>query len=182
LHVSEPTDEQLAAEAVREGSDGPAFVELIRRHQDRIWRVCYRLMGDAHDAQDAAQEVMVRMFTNRAQFQGRSRYSTWVHGVAIRTCLALRRGRGRRQRRVGYASDEMLANQPGEESTSSGLSSDTRQMLDTLDENDRAMLILKHAENYTYDDLAEMFELSTSACKMRVSRAREKLRQQFPDA
>jgi RNA polymerase sigma factor (sigma-70 family) len=76
----------------------------------------------------------------------------------------------------------MLANQPGEESTSSGLSSDTRQMLDTLDENDRAMLILKHAENYTYDDLAEMFELSTSACKMRVSRAREKLRQQFPDA
>ena len=50
------TDEELAAEAAREDSDGPAFTELVHRHQDRVWRVCYRLMGNDDDASDAAQE------------------------------------------------------------------------------------------------------------------------------
>ena len=47
-------------------------------------------MGNADDASDAAQEVFVRLFTNRTKFEGRSKYSTWVHGVAIRTCLSMR--------------------------------------------------------------------------------------------
>ena len=53
------------------------------------------------------------------------------------------------------------------------------QMLETLDEEDRAMLILKYAEGYDYEELAAIFELSVSACKMRVSRAREKLQQRY---
>ena len=48
-------------------------------------------------------------------------------------------------------------------------------------EEDRAMLILKHAEGYSYQDLAEMFDLSVSACKMRLSRARDKLKKRFPN-
>ena len=55
------------------------------------------------------------------------------------------------------------------------------QMLEVLDEEDRAMLILKYAEGYQYEELAEIFGLSTSACKMRLSRAREKIQQHFPD-
>ena len=54
-------------------------------------------------------------------------------------------------------------------------------MLEILDEEDRAMLILKYAESYDYEELADIFELSVSACKMRLSRAREKLQQRFPD-
>ncbi|MEK6248267.1 MAG: sigma-70 region 4 domain-containing protein, partial [Planctomycetales bacterium] len=54
-------------------------------------------------------------------------------------------------------------------------------MLDILGEEDRAMMILKHAEGHSYDDLAEMFDMSVSACKMRLSRAKEKLKRRFPD-
>ena len=54
-------------------------------------------------------------------------------------------------------------------------------MLEILDEEDRAMLILKYAESYDYEELAAIFDLSVSACKMRLSRAREKLQQRFPD-
>ena len=96
--IRDLSDEQLAAEAAREGSDGPAFVALVERFQDRVWRVCYRLMGNAEDASDATQEVFVRLFLQRAQFEGRSKYSTWMHGIAIRTCLMMRRGRGRRKK------------------------------------------------------------------------------------
>ena len=175
------TDEQLAAEAVREGSDGPAFVELVRRYRERVWRICYRLLGNEHDAQDAAQEVFVRLFTSRGKFAGRSKYSTWVHGVAVRTCLTLRRGRGRRQRRVATVSDEALQHQAAQsDKAAGGLSLDLTEMLDVLDEEDRAMLILNYAEDYSYEDLADMFELSVSACKMRVSRARDRLQKKFP--
>ena len=62
-----------------------------------------------------------------------------------------------------------------------GLAMDLMKMLESLDEEDRAMLILKYAEGYDYEELAEMFELSVSACKMRLSRAREKLQQRYPE-
>ena len=55
-------------------------------------------------------------------------------------------------------------------------------MLEILDEEDRAMLILKYAEGYDYEELAEIFNLSVSACKMRLSRAREKLQKAYPDS
>lgn len=180
LELSERTDEQLAALAAREGSDGPAFGELLRRQREPVWRICYRLMGSEHDAADAAQEVFVRLFFHRDKFAGRSKYATWAHSVAVRTCLALRRSRGRRQRRVGEASDEMIQREPAHESASAAADQlDLVQMLDTLDEDDRALLVLKYAENYSHEELAEMFEISVSACKMRISRARERLKERF---
>lgn len=182
MEVTERTDEQLAAEAAREGSDGPAFVALVERFRQRVWRICYRLLGNEQDANDAAQEVFVRLFLNRAKFAGRSKYATWVHAIAVRTCLTIRRGRGRRQRHEDTTSDEAWADRPqNRERATPGLSLDLMHMLEILDEEDRAMLILKYAEGYDYEELAEIFDLSVSACKMRLSRAREKLQQKFPD-
>jgi RNA polymerase sigma-70 factor, ECF subfamily len=178
--VQQFTDEQLAAAAAREGSDGPAFVELVERFRQRVWSICYRLLGNEHDAGDAAQEVFVRLFLHRAKFEGRSKYSTWVHGIAVRTCLTIRRGRGRRQRHESLASDETIeAQSPGTKPVTEGLSLDLMQMLDILDEEDRALLILKYAENYSHEELAEVFGISVSACKMRISRARDKIQERF---
>jgi RNA polymerase sigma-70 factor (ECF subfamily) len=183
LELTDRTDEALAAEAAREGSDGPAFVALLDRYRDRVWRICFRLMGHADDAQDAAQEVFVRLFLNRAKFDGRSKYSTWVHGVAVRTCLTLRRGRTRRRRHEATAGETVLETQAGaKHAAAPGLSLDLERMLETLDEEDRALVILKYAENYSYEELAEIFGLSESACKMRVSRAREKIQKKFGDS
>jgi RNA polymerase sigma-70 factor (ECF subfamily) len=65
--------------------------------------------------------------------------------------------------------------------TPSGLSLDLQAMLETLDEDDRALLLLKYGEGYSHEELAAIFEISVSACKMRISRAREKIQKQFPD-
>ena len=182
LQITERTDEQLAAEAAREGSDGPAFVALVERFRQRVWRICFRLLGNEQDANDAAQEVFVRLFLNRAKFAGRSKYATWVHAIAVRTCLTIRRGRGRRQRHEDTPSeDQWEQHQASRERTTPGLSLDLMHMLEILDEEDRAMLILKYAEGYDYEELAAIFDLSVSACKMRLSRAREKLQHKFPD-
>lgn len=179
--LSDRTDDELVAEAARESSGGAAFNCLLERYRQKVWRICFRLMGNEQDANDAAQEVFVRLFLNRASFAGRSKYSTWLHGVAVRTCLTLRRSRSRRLKRVAVTSDPPERPAATTQATSKALELDLMQMLDTLSEEDRAMLILKHAEGHSYEDLAEMFDLSVSACKMRVSRAREKLKERFPD-
>jgi len=179
--LAQLTDEALAGEAAREGSDGPAFVALVERFRLRVWRICFRLLGNEQDANDAAQEVFLRLFLHRGRFAGRSKYATWVHGVAVRTCLTLRRGRGRRQRRESpLLPAQVESAQASRPSPSPGLTMDLMSMLETLDEEDRAMLILKYAEGHDYEELAAIFELSVSACKMRLSRAREKLQQRYP--
>lgn len=174
-------DEELAAQAAREGSDGVAFTELMDRYRERVWRVCWRLMGTEHDAEDAAQEVFVRLFFERGKFAGRSRYSTWLHGVAIRTCLMLRRSRTRRRRRespesggeVGIA--EMHADPQASPETAVDAAHDAQKVLEQLDEEDRALVLMRFAENHDYDELAEMFGSTSGALRMRISRIRERL-------
>jgi RNA polymerase sigma-70 factor (ECF subfamily) len=182
LNVTELTDEQLAALAAREGSDGPGFTALLDRFRQRVWSVCFRLMGNETDASDAAQEVFVRLFLNRGKFEGRSKYSTWVHGIAVRTCLSMRRGRGRRQKHERTVADETtLPEAPGRSEPPAGLSLDLSQILESLEEDERALLLLKYAEGYSHEELAEIFEISVSACKMRISRARDKIQKQYQD-
>ena len=89
----------------------------------------------------------------------------------------LRRGHGRRRNRELAAGRESTQQAEGDAESSL----DLMQMLDTLDDEDRALLILKYAQGHSYDELAEMFELSVSACKMWISRARDRLRQRFPE-
>jgi RNA polymerase sigma-70 factor (ECF subfamily) len=179
------TDEALAALASREGSDGRAFVELESRFRKRVWSICFRLLGNESDAQDAAQDVFVQLFLQRAKFRGESKYSTWVHAIAVRTCLMMRRSRGRRHRREGIPTgadlDSVGSSRAGQGKAEAlpGVKLDLLAMLDILDEEDRAMVILKYAEGYEYDELAAIFELSVSACKMRVSRARDKIQERF---
>ena len=175
---SEPTDEDLAAQAAREGSDGLAFTTLMDRHRERVWRVCWRLMGTQHDAEDAAQEVFVRLFFDRGKFSGRSAYTTWLHGVALRTCLTLRRSRTRRRRREEPGTDERIAataDAAPQPSAAIDAGHDVTALLDGLDEEDRALVLMRFAEGHDYDLLAEMFGISAGACRMRISRIREKL-------
>ena len=175
------TDEELAAESAREGSDGPAFTELVGRHQERVWRVCYRLMGNDHDAGDAAQEVFVGLFQNRGAFASRSKFTTWLHSIAVRTCLNLRRARGRRRKHESGLAERLSRETQGTAVDAAGRALDLAQMLETLDEEARALLVLKYSEGYSYEELAGIFQLSESACKMRVSRARDELQARFPE-
>ncbi len=182
MEDSNITDEQLATEAAREGSDGSAFRALLDRLRDRIWRVCFRLMGNAEDANDAAQEVFVRLFFQRTRFEGRSRYATWAHGIAIRTCLMLRRARGRRRTHESAAGQaDAVVSQNRAEMDAPSKTLDLMQMLEFLDDEDRALLLMKYGEGYSHDELAEIFQITLSACKMRISRACARLREQFPE-
>jgi RNA polymerase sigma-70 factor (ECF subfamily) len=122
--------------------------------------------------------VFVRLFFERGKFAGRSTYSTWLHGVAIRTCLMLRRSRSRRQRREGPGGDEQIATHADTQASGSNAvdaSHDIHKLLEGLDEEDRALVLMRFGESHDYEQLAEMFGTTAGACRMRISRIREKL-------
>ncbi|MFM8705847.1 MAG: RNA polymerase sigma factor, partial [Planctomycetia bacterium] len=117
-------------------------------------------------------------FFDRGKFAGRSAYSTWLHGVAIRTCLTLRRSRSRRRRREESGDGERIeahADAKPQGTAAIDASHDIHALLEDLDEEDRALVLMRFAENHDYEQLAEMFGTSAGACRMRISRIREKL-------
>ncbi len=92
---SDPSDE---AELVRRArNDDPrAIDQLLRRYQQKVYGIAYQLCGfDKDEAQDSAQEAMLQVFRNLKQFEGRSRFSTWLHRVVVNSCLDARRRRRR---------------------------------------------------------------------------------------
>ncbi|MBI2719156.1 MAG: sigma-70 family RNA polymerase sigma factor [Rhizobiales bacterium] len=86
------TDEQLALQAQR--GDAAAFHLLLERHYDTVYRVAYRFLGGAADAEDVAQEVCSRLAEKIGRFRGASRFSTWLYAVTLNAV----RDHGRRQR------------------------------------------------------------------------------------
>jgi RNA polymerase sigma factor (sigma-70 family) len=98
--------------------------------------------------------------------------------VAVRTCLTLRRSRTRRRRREEPDVDERIAtaaDTTAHASAAIDASHDVTALLDGLDEEDRALVLMRFAEGHDYDQLAEIFDISPGACRMRISRIREKL-------
>lgn len=93
--LSDPSDE---AELVRRArNDDPrAIDQLLRRYQQKVYGIAYQLCGfNKDEAQDSAQEAMLQVFRNLKQFEGRSRFSTWLHRVVVNSCLDARRRRRR---------------------------------------------------------------------------------------
>ena len=82
--------------AAAQAGDRHALEALLRRHHDRLWRLCRRMMGDDHDAADALQDALIAVARGIRRFDGRSAFSTWSYRVAANACLDELRRRGRR--------------------------------------------------------------------------------------
>ena len=85
----ETTDEVLAVRAV--AGDEPAFEDLVRRYQARVYRLAVRLTGNDGDAQDALQETFLQVYRSLGGFRGEARFSTWLYRVATNAALGVRR-------------------------------------------------------------------------------------------
>src|SRR5436305_4769963 len=83
--------------------DRAAFGELVRRHQDRLWRVALRTLGNPDDAADAVQDALVSAYRAAAAYRGEAAVTTWLHRIVVNACLDLVR---RRNARPSSALDE----------------------------------------------------------------------------
>ena len=172
------TDNELIQRVL--SGDTSAERALYDAHVDRVYRVAYRLAGDADLAQDFTQETFVRAFSKLHEFQGRSALSTWLHAITVSVSLnALRKVKKLRTREINLDdAPPMVASQREAEP-------DLKQRLKTavasLPDHYRAVFVLYDMEGYTHEEIGSALGVPVGTSKARLSRAREKLREQLAD-
>ena len=173
-------DRHLAARAAR--GDAEAFAKLVRAHSSLVYRVALRMLGGEEDAQDASQEVWVRVWKNIKGFRGESAFSTWLYRIAVNTCLSFRQRESRRrhERQQEYGDDEVpyLPEPTGGDADpeAAALSAERRDELQSALQHvraeHRAALVLRHMEGLSYAEIAEVLKVPDGTAKGWVSRGR----------
>lgn len=154
---------------------------LYEAHVDRVYRLAYRLAGnDADLAQDFTQETFVRAFSRLREFQGRAAFSTWLHSIAVSVSLnGLRKVKRNREREVELDDVKPVAFAAREAEP------DLKQRLSTaiagLPEHYRAVFVMYDMEGYSHEEIGNTLNVPVGTSKARLSRAREKLREQLAD-
>jgi RNA polymerase sigma-70 factor (ECF subfamily) len=147
--------------------------ELYERFVERIYRLTLRLSGNPQDAADLTQETFVRAFERIGRFEGRSGVGTWLYRIATNEALQLFRARQRQDRHLRRLSQERPI---AEEPDGAGARQDVEQALGRLSDPHRAILLLKYQEGLSYDEIAEVLEVSPGTVASRLNRARAELR------
>jgi RNA polymerase sigma-70 factor (ECF subfamily) len=179
-------DEELLREARRapEG-DLRAFEQLILRYQKRVVTNCRYITRDPNNAEDLAQEVLAKAFFELRRFDERSSFADWLQRIKIKHCLAyLKKHSGRSY--VGIEETDVdefdqLKVQDAAENRA-GTTSDKQlisAVLDSMSGTLRIPLLLCDMDGLSYEQVARFLEISLSATKMRIKRAREEFREQY---
>ena len=181
--LSTTPDEELVAAAKRAGDgDLRAFDQLVERHQGRVLANCRYLTRSPLDAEDLAQEVFVKAYFGLTKFEERSSFKTWIQRIKINHCLNfLAKGRGREHVDMedpALATNEALQVKPLGEQAAQARSDRERiaAVLDSMTETLRVPLVLRDADGYSYQEIADHLGIGLSAAKMRIKRAREEFR------
>jgi RNA polymerase sigma-70 factor (ECF subfamily) len=175
---------------VKQG-DGGAFVELVDRYKQPVMNLVYRMLRDATEAEDVAQNVFVQVYKSAARYQVSSKFSTWLFTIARNLCLNEIRRRSR------HPTDSMDATHPDQEDQPQHQFEDKKTFLPTdsllhgeleekigqalaeLPENQRMAILLCRQDELSYDEIAEVLGCSLSATKSLIHRGRETLKQKL---
>lgn len=154
--------------------DGGAIQSLYRLHARRVYAVVRRLAGEDALAEDWAQEAWVRAIRALPGFREESRFSTWLHRIAVNAALHARRSRERRVSREEPLEDVHPARPMGEDAL---LRMRLEKAMERLPEGMRRVLVLHDVEGYTHEEIGEMLGVAPGTCKSQLFKARAKMRQ-----
>lgn len=185
--VNELISEDVSLTALK-GNDKGAFAKLVDAHSQKIYRLALKMLGNEQDAEDVLQETFIKAFKNIDTFEGRSKISTWLYRITVNESLMLLRKRKGVLIEIdaGVETDEgeLMPQQivdwcclPEKEL----MNNETHQVIDeaimTLSEAARAAFLLRDVEGLSTREAAEVLEISESALKVRLMRARMALRE-----
>jgi RNA polymerase sigma-70 factor (ECF subfamily) len=164
--------------------DADAFATLVESHQERLLRLCERLLGDVEEARDAAQEVFLKAYRKAGEVRPQGQVYTWLYRIAVNHCL----NKLRRRKLVRFLrwEDSEERNVPafdppdGAADPAAALESrrrwqTTRRAIARLPENQRAVLVLVRFEGMSYRQTAEVLGITEGAVESRLVRAMRRL-------
>ncbi len=159
--------------------DKQAFSRLVEAYQRPVYNLTYRMLGTPEEAEDAAQEAFLRAYSRLEQYNPKHKFSTWLFSIANNHCID--RLRKRRKTFVSIDDNPVLQNltndkQPPEEDLlDAEQASELQALLTQLEPEYRTPLILRYWEEYSYDEIATAMDLTVSAVKSRLFRARKQM-------
>jgi RNA polymerase sigma-70 factor (ECF subfamily) len=173
--------------------DERAFAELIEVHGDRVFNVCFRLLGSREEAEDMAQEVFINAFKYIDGFEGDSKLSTWLYRIASNVSKNRIKYLARRQDRSKAEFDEQIdrsaaaaaltsptqAKSPDLHVEGQELEKIMQQAIAELDEDHRILIVLRDIEELSYEEIIEITDLAEGTIKSRLHRARLALRKKM---
>jgi len=184
---SRVNDCELVATAIT-GGEG-SFEELVRRYQRPISAYVYRMVGDYESALDLTQEIFIKVYGSLRRYRAEFKFSTWIYKIAHNCAVDhLRRSSTREQSLInGTESDnfelpiESSRLSPEQESERKERRIEIESVIRALPANYRELIILRHSQDLTYEEIVEVTGLPLGTVKNRLFRAREMMRQLFVD-
>jgi len=184
-NLASANDSDLVASAVS-GFEG-SFEELVRRYQRPISAYVYRMVGNYESALDLTQEIFIKVYNSLRRYRSEFKFSTWIYKIAHNSAVDhLRRTATREQSIITGTESENFelpieSNRlsPEQESERKERRIEIESVIRTLPGNYRELVILRHSQDLTYEEIVEVTGLPLGTVKNRLFRAREMMRQQF---
>ncbi len=183
--LSAVNDRDLVASAVT-GLEG-GFEELVRRYQRPISAYVYRMVGDYETALDLTQEIFIKIYNSLSRYRPEFKFSTWIYKIAHNAAIDhLRRSSGRERSLVsGNEADsyelpiESEGLTPEQQTEREERRVEIEQVVRSLPTAYRELIVLRHSQDLTYEEIVEVTGLPLGTVKNRLFRARDLMRQQF---
>lgn len=166
--------------------DVDAFEELIVKHEKTAYNIALRMLRNKDDAMDISQEAFIKVFKSIKTFNFESSFSTWLYRIVTNTCLDFLR----KNNNTSYSIDSPINTEDGEiQRDIPDINNNTEEIFEKqltkelvhnaickLDENHKAVIILRDIEGFSYEEIAQILDCSLGTVKSRISRARNSLK------
>jgi RNA polymerase sigma-70 factor, ECF subfamily len=168
--------EQVWVERAKQG-DKIAFAQLVGAYQAPVYNLAYRMLGNGAEAEDAAQEVFLRVYTRLQTYDNCRKFSSWILSIGSHYCIdVLRR---RRHQALSLEEDTLYEQlpdfgpRPEQQTLTREKSDEVRRIVDSLPTEYRLVIVLRYWYNLSYEEIAKTVHSTESAIKSRLHRARE---------
>jgi len=173
---------------VRKG-DQNAFGEIVELYKDKVFQLCFRMLGNSHEAEDTSQEAFIRAYINIERYNIDRKFSTWLYRIATNLCI----DRIRKKKPDYYLDAEVAGTEgltlysqipasqlaPDEEVSKIELQEIIQNEILKLPEKYRAVIVLKYIEELPLLEISKILDLPIGTVKTRIHRGREALRKQL---
>jgi RNA polymerase sigma-70 factor, ECF subfamily len=162
-----------------------AFTQLVETYQRPVFNLCYRMLGDAQEAEDAAQETFWRAYQGIKKYDRTRSFATWLLSIAAHYCIDQQR-----KRKLPLVDIDILPEEDAPDPSPNPEKVISRQMenkvlhklLDKLQPQDRAAIVLRYWYEMSEEEIASTLQLTASAVKSRLFRARRQLAEEYQNA
>lgn len=169
--------------------DQNAYGELVEIYKDKVFQLCFRMLGNRHEAEDMAQEAFVKAYVNIHTFNTKLKFSTWLYRIATNLCI----DRIRKKKPDYYLDAEVAGTDglnmysqiasdtedPSDEVESLELHDTIQKEIMKLPEKYRSVIVLKYIEELSLKEIGEILDMPIGTIKTRIHRGREALRKQL---